>query len=145
MSLSFIHIELFATYVFLIPIAVGVLCEIAKLIVESFRRGRFAFEYFLHSGGFPSSHSSFVTSLLIVVWYKMGVESVEFAIASVFAILVWYDAMSSRREIGLQAEVLNRLQHWKHFQTRVGHSIIEVLGGIIFGAIVTWVGILVSV
>ena len=69
----------------------------------------------------------------------------EFAIAATFAAVIWYDAMSSRREIGLQAEALNKLQRRKHFQTRIGHSLAEVCGGIVFGALVTWVGILVSV
>ena len=73
------------------------------------------------------------------------VESVEFAIAAIFAAVVWYDAVHVRREVGLQAEALNRLQHWRHFTTRVGHSLFQVLGGIVFGALVTWLGIVVSV
>ena len=46
--------------------------------------------------------------------------------------------------LGLQAEALNRLQHWKHFKTQVGHSLLEVVGGVVFGAVVTWVGIWLS-
>jgi len=137
--------SLLSQYLFLIPLVVMILCEVAKVGVESVRAKEFAFDHFFHSGGFPSSHSAFVASLLIVVWRKMGLESVEFAISAVFAVIIWYDAMSSRREIGLQAEVLNRLQRRKHFQTRVGHSFVEVIGGIVFGSIVTWVGIWLSV
>ena len=131
---------LLARYLFLIPLVVLALSECAKLAFESFKRGEFAFDHFFHAGGFPSSHSAFVTSLLIVVGRKTGIESVEFAISVVFASLVWYDAFHSRREIGIQAEVLNRLQHWKHLTTQLGHSFKEVLGGIVFGAAVTWVG-----
>jgi len=137
-------LSLLAIYIFLIPIVVGVLCEFAKLTVASSRKGHIDYDAFFHSGGFPSSHAAFVTSLLIIVWYKTGLGSVEFAIAAVFAAIIFYDAMNSRREIGLQAEMLNRLQHWKRFQTRIGHSFIEVLGGIAFGAIVTQVGIWLS-
>lgn len=138
------HIQLLSTYLFLIPIVVLFLCECTKLIVSSIRKGHIDFNSFLHAGGFPSTHSAFVTSLLIVVWRKAGVDSVEFAIAMVFAALVWYDSMSSRREIGELAAGMNRLQHWQHFQTRVGHSAIEVIGGVAFGALVTWVGIWVG-
>jgi len=145
MSLSEFHFSLLSRYIFLIPIVVGILCEFTKLAIESWKIKEIAFDHFFHSGGFPSSHSSFVTSLLIVVWYKLGLESVEFAIAATFAAIIWYDAMSSRREIGLQAEALNKLQRRKHFQTRVGHSLTEVCGGIVFGAFVTWLGIMVSV
>jgi acid phosphatase family membrane protein YuiD len=134
-------LELFATYLFLIPLVVGVLCECVKLLVETLRRGALAIDHFLQPGGFPSTHSAFVTSLLIIVWRRAGVESLEFAITSVFAALVWYDAMSSRRAIGEQAEVLNRLQHWRHLATPLGHSFLEVVGGIVFGAVVTMIGI----
>src|SRR3989338_6619356 len=135
------HIELPSRYLFLIPVVVLVLCEITKLSVASVRQGRFAYEAFFHAGGFPSSHSAFVTSLLIVVGRMSGIESVEFAIAVVFASIVWYDAFHARRELGLQAEILNRLQKWKHFTTQLGHSFKEVVGGIAFGALVTMIGI----
>jgi acid phosphatase family membrane protein YuiD len=49
--------------------------------------------------------------------------------------------MSSRRAIGEQAKVLNRLQHWSHFSERLGHTFKEVVGGIIFGGLITWMGI----
>lgn len=137
-------LQLLAEYIFLIPLVVGVLCECAKLAVASFRKGHIDYDAFFHSGGFPSSHAAFVTSLLIIVARKAGLDSVEFAIAAVFATVVLYDAMNARREIGLQAEILNRLQKWKRFQTRIGHSFIEVLGGIIFGAVVTQIGIWLS-
>lgn len=99
---------------------------------------------FLKTGGMPSTHSAFVTSLLIIVERKTGAQSVEFAIAFVFAAVVWYDAVSLRREVGLQAEMLNRLQQWKHFSSRIGHSLKEVIAGIIFGAVVTMIGVALS-
>ena len=139
-SLMSLH-SLLSTYLFLIPVVVLVLCEVVKLTVESVKRGSFAYDHFFHAGGFPSSHSAFVTSLLIIVGRKMGVESVEFAISVVFASVVWYDAFHARRELGLQAEMLNRLQSFQHFTTQLGHTFVEVLGGIVFGAVVTWVGI----
>ena len=135
------HVALLSTYLFLIPLVVLFLCEVMKTVVASFRKKRFAYEAFFRAGGFPSSHSAFVTSLLIVVGRKMGVESVEFAISVVFAAIVWYDAFHARRELGLQAEILNRLQKWKHFTTQLGHSFKEVVGGIAFGALVTMIGI----
>ena len=135
--------SLLHSYVFLIPLIVMVLTEIMKGIVEGMRTGRWH-EGIFHAGGMPSSHSAFVTSLLIIIWYKLGPESTEFAIAFVFSCIVWYDAMSVRRTVGQQAEVLNRLQHWQHFSERVGHSFRQVIVGIAFGAIVTVVGIRLS-
>lgn len=136
--------DLLSTYIFLIPLVVGLLTEAVKIMTEGFERGAWH-EGLFRPGGMPSSHSALVTSLLIIVGYRVGLDSVEFAIAFVFASIVWYDAMSSRRAIGKQGEILNRLQHWEHFSERLGHSFKEVVGGIIFGAAVTICGILISV
>ena len=130
-------------YPFLIPLVVGLLCEATKIVYEGLKSGNWH-EGIFRAGGMPSTHSAFVTSLLIVVWQKLGAESTEFAIAVVFACIVCYDAMHSRREIGEQAKVLNRLQQWNHFAERVGHSGKEVIGGIVFGGLVTFVGIWLS-
>ena len=131
------------TYPFLIPLFVLVLSELAKILVEGVRTGNWH-ERLFHAGGMPSSHSAFVTSLMIIVGRKLGVESVEFAIAVCFACIVWYDAMGVRRELGLQAQLLNRLQTWQKLSVRLGHSFKEVCGGIVFGAAVTAVGIWLS-
>jgi len=135
--------SLIAQYLFLIPLVVLVLCEITKLTVEWVRKGSWHPKLF-HPGGMPSSHSALVTSLLIVVGKKLGVSSVEFAISFVFASIVWYDAMSARRALSQQAEILNRLQHWKRLRVELGHSFSEVLAGIVFGAAVTLLGIFLS-
>lgn len=135
--------EILRQYLFLIPVVVMFLSELAKMGVEYLRTGHWHAGLF-RTGGMPSTHSAFVTSLLIIVERKTGVHSVEFAIAFVFAAVVWFDAVSLRREVGLQAEMLNRLQQWRHFTVHVGHSIKEVLVGIVFGTAVTYVGIWLS-
>lgn len=123
---------------FLLPLTVALLSELAKILVHGIRTGNWD-EQLFQSGGMPSTHSALVTSLLILVGHTVGVESIDFAIAFTFASIVWYDAFHSRRAIGEQAEILNRLQRWKRLTVRLGHSFKEVVGGIIFGSIVTWV------
>ncbi|MBI3332360.1 divergent PAP2 family protein [Candidatus Peregrinibacteria bacterium] len=135
--------EYLRAYLFLIPLFVLVLSELVKIAVEGIRTGNWH-ERLFRSGGMPSSHSAFVTSLLMIVEHKRGIESVEFAIAFCFAAIVWYDAMGVRREVGRQAELLNRLQKWQKLSVNLGHSFLEVLGGIVFGAAVTLVGIWLS-
>ncbi|MFA6038667.1 MAG: divergent PAP2 family protein [Candidatus Peribacteraceae bacterium] len=135
--------NLLHTYLFLIPLVVLILAEITKMLVEQVKTGSGHLRLF-HPGGMPSSHSAFVTSLLIIVGKKLGVESVEFAIAFVFASITWYDAFSSRHAIGEQAKILNRLQHWQHLTERLGHTLKEVVGGILFGALVTAMGVWIA-
>jgi len=130
-------------YLFLIPLVVLFLSEIAKVVVEYVKTGDWD-EGIFRSGGMPSSHSAFVTSLLIIVAQKLGMESVEFAMAFVFASVVWYDAMSVRRAVGHQAEILNKLQRKEKLKIRLGHTFLEVIAGIAFGAVVTQIGVSLS-
>lgn len=130
-------------YLFLIPLVVLFLSEVAKILVEYVKTGDWD-EGIFKTGGMPSSHSAFVTSLIIIVYQKLGMQSVEFAMAFVFASVVWYDAMSVRKAVGLQAEILNKLQRKQMLKTRLGHSFVEVLAGIAFGAVVTQIGVWVS-
>lgn len=125
------------THLFLIPLGVALLSEVVKVVVHGIRTGNFEDKLF-QAGGMPSTHSAMVTSLLVIVGQKLGTESVEFAIAFVFSAIIWFDACNSRREIGVQAQILNTLQHVKHLTERIGHSVKEVIGGILFGGIVTW-------
>ncbi|MDD3896307.1 MAG: divergent PAP2 family protein [Candidatus Peribacteraceae bacterium] len=136
-------------YLFLIPLIVLLLSEFTKVMIRTVKEGEDPLRghwvrWLFQPGGIPSTHSAFVTSLLIVVGRKMGTNSTEFAIAFVLACIVWYDALSVRYQVGKQAEVLNKLQHWKRFSERLGHSFTEVLVGIAFGAAVTMLGVVLS-
>lgn len=117
---------------FVIPLFVMFCSEITKHLLHRLVAGK----WFEH-GGMPSSHSAFVTSLLIVVWMIDGMQSTAFTISVVFAGIVWYDALFVRRAVGNQAKMLNSLQQIEKFPERIGHSFLEVVGGIVFGTIMT--------
>jgi uncharacterized protein len=61
------------------------------------------------TGGMPSSHSAAVTALTTGIALEQGVASPFFAISTVFAVIVMFDASGVRRHAGEQATVLNRL------------------------------------
>ena len=135
--------QLLRDFLFLIPLVVLVLSELLKLVTEGIRTGNWP-ERLFHPGGMPSTHSAFVTSLLIVVWGKLGPTSPEFAIAFVLACVMWYDAFGVRHKIDKQTEILTRLQHKRRFPEHLGHSFREVIAGIVFGAAITAFGIWLS-
>ena len=64
---------------------------------------------FFGSGGMPSSHTAFVVSLAIMVGVASGFDTPAFAIATVLAAIVKYDASGVRRETGVQGQVLNEI------------------------------------
>lgn len=122
-------------YPFAICVGIMLLAEVTKHLFEGTMRG-----VWFQFGGMPSSHSAFVSSLLIVVGTIDGIGSTTFAIATVFAGIVWYDAAFVRSQVGKQAKALNILRQLEEFSERVGHSVAEVFGGIIFGSLLTlWI------
>jgi len=98
-------------------------------------------------GGMPSSHTALVISLVISIAFQEGVHSSMFAIALALAAVVIYDALGVRRETGRQSEVLNQIITEmlvegkpiteKQLKELVGHTPLEVLGGLIVGITVT--------
>lgn len=102
------------------------------------------FTRIITSGGMPSSHSSFVTSLATVIGLDKGFNSIEFAIVFVFGAIVMYDASGVRRAVGKQASILNKIledfqnkKHIEHKQLKelIGHTPKEVIAGAILGII----------
>lgn len=98
---------------------------------------------FFGSGGMPSSHSAFVVALTIMIGSVEGFDTSIFALSAVLAAIVMYDATGVRKETGNQAEVLNEILR-KVFvdgepiadddlKELVGHTKVEVLGGVIVG------------
>lgn len=98
-------------------------------------------------GGMPSSHTALVISLVISIGTLEGVQSSMFAMALALAAVVIYDALGVRRETGRQSEVLNQIITEmlvegkpiteKQLKELVGHTPLEVLGGLIVGITVT--------
>ncbi len=124
--------EFLGQYPFAVCVIIMIAAEITKHLFEGITKNI----WFQH-GGMPSSHSAFVTSLMMVVGTYDGIASTTFAIATVFAGIVWYDAAFVRKQVGQQAKALNILQQLEDFSERVGHSTAEVAGGILFGLFLT--------
>jgi len=64
------------------------------------------------AGGMPSSHSSGVCTLIVIMarHQEAGVQSPMFAIALILGLIVMYDAAGVRRAAGLHAKVINMLR-----------------------------------
>lgn len=111
--------------------------------------GKFDFRRIIGSGGMPSSHSSFVVALALSVGFTSGFGSAEFAISTVLALVVMYDAAGVRRSAGQQAAILNKIvesisksdyaRTEKKLKELLGHTPIEVFGGAVLGAIIAFI------
>ena len=133
-------------YFLIVPFIALVTTQFIKFTIESMQEKKFKWSRLLNgSGGMPSSHSAFCSSITIAVFLKEGITSPLFAVAVVFSLIVCYDAMGLRKESGNQAIVLNQIidemfhnkkKALAHLKEELGHNPVEVLVGVLYGSLV---------
>lgn len=127
----------------LVPIITLLVCQTLKFVIESIVNKKIIWgRLFNGTGGMPSSHTSFSTSLTMMLGLNLGFDSPIFAVALVFTFIVSYDAMGLRMESGKQAEAINRIfdeifkdGSMEKLKEKLGHKPQEVLAGMILGII----------
>jgi len=128
-------------------IAWGV-AQILKVPLEYLRTRRWNWAMLLASGGMPSSHTALMVSATHAVGLYQGFDTPLFALAVAITMIVIYDAAGVRRQAGMHAERINVLfdellrgHIWNEEELRevIGHTPLEVVGGVIWGVFVTTV------
>lgn len=128
----------------IVPFITLLLCQTIKFTFESITSKKIIWNrLFNGTGGMPSSHTSFSTSLTMMLGLNIGFDSPLFAIALVFTFIVSYDAMGLRMESGKQAEAINKIvdetfskkdkKKYKKLKEKLGHKPLEVFVGLLFG------------
>lgn len=137
--------EIFLNKSFLAAFSAWFITQCLKVLISAIKEKRFDFKWFVSTGGFPSTHSAIVSALATSIGLNFGFGSGLFAIAMVLAGIVIFDARIIRKAAGKQAEVLNKilkdLNKKEGFKTKrlrelLGHTSIEVFGGIVFGILI---------
>lgn len=134
-------------YIFLIPIAVGLTAQIIKTLI-GILQGTYRWSLLPSYGGIPSAHTAFVISLTTTIALINGIYSAAFAIAFFLSIIIVDDALRLRVFLGNHGKALNILRQsiykdnhlearFPHLETRIGHSFIEVIAGVIVGIVLT--------
>jgi acid phosphatase family membrane protein YuiD len=130
---------------------VGIIIQLTKVVIDSVVQKHFSLEEVFSSGGFPSFHSGIASSVTMIALLHDGIYSTTFAIAVTFSLLFAYDAMNLRFQTGKHAKYLNDLRkdlqenlmmkekRKTKLKERLGHTPMEVLGGIVFGTTLTFV------
>ncbi|MGI6758374.1 MAG: divergent PAP2 family protein [Bacilli bacterium] len=107
-----------------------------KFLIGTIKAGKAEYRLIYSNGSMPSSHSSILSTLIVMVGHFEGIDSIIWGITLVFSLLIIGDAMGIRTQSGKQAKVLNQLVGEKRLREQVGHKPTEVIGGIILGIIV---------
>jgi uncharacterized protein len=141
--------RLLANDVLIVCVISWALAQLSKLLINLLREKRLQLRYLATAGGMPSSHSALVVALAVRTGIDYGVDSGLFAIATVVAGVVLYDAAGVRRAVSRQARVLNQIIdevfETQRFSERrllelLGHTPFEVFVGLLLGTItaVSW-------
>jgi acid phosphatase family membrane protein YuiD len=128
--------------VFLLPIVVGLLAQVAKFTLFTWKHGWQPGYLFTH-GHMPSAHTALAVSLLVSVGHFDGLHAPTFAVSIVLAFIIVDDALRIRMILGDQGRYLNMLVNqlrgeideskFPHLKERVGHRTSEVVAGALFG------------
>ncbi len=130
--------------------------QVLKTILHMILTGKFNGERLWGAGGMPSAHSAMVCALTVSAARFEGISSPVFALAVMFAFVTMYDAMGVRREAGVHARLLNKYLNQLETQNAdldgdgipdrqveeidlkefIGHTPLEVLGGVLLGILV---------
>jgi len=123
------------------------ICQLIKFTYESIRDKKLNFaRLFNGTGGMPSSHTSFSSSLTMLLGYNLGFDNPVFAVSLVFTFITAYDAMGLRFESGKQAEAINQINEelgktkkkgFKFLKEQLGHKPLEVLVGLLLGIVMS--------
>ena len=144
-------------FVLIAAITSNFTAQLTKFVIDRVVTKKWHVETLFTTGGMPSSHTAFVVSALISVGLTAGITSINFAIMFMLTAIVVHDALGIRRHAGKQAKVLNAIvedfieltdilqkgnvlesdTYNKKLKEFLGHEPIEVLGGIVFGTILT--------
>lgn len=136
----------FFNSIFVTSIIAWAVAQLLKVMLVLLHDKKLDFSRLVGSGGMPSSHSSFVTSLATGIGITDGFASSTFAISFVLALVVMYDAAGIRRAAGQQAKLLNRIvDEWqsddaetrnKRLKELLGHTPAEVFAGAVLGIVI---------
>ena len=120
----------------LTPFLAWLVAGISKFIINSVKAKQLAFGL-IGYGGLPSNHSAIVSSTVVLISFKEGIEHPAFGVALTLAFIVTLDANSLRRAIGKHAVAINKLStnlpDYPQLRERMGHTKLEIAAGIVVG------------
>lgn len=113
-----------------------------KFLFNSLRSKGLAFNE-IGYGSFPSNHMGIITSAVSFAYFKLDEFNVAVTIGVAIAFIVALDAMTLRRKVGELNKHINQINRdkpdFKPLRERMGHTPVEIFGGIIVGTTVGFI------
>lgn len=142
--------DFFTNFVLMSAVCAWFAAQFLKVVVTLIKDKQFKPKVLLFSlGGMPSSHSATVCALFTAAGIYFGLDSFEFAVSAVLAMVVMTDAMGVRWQTGEQSKVINRIvkklfggnheEAETALKELVGHTPFQVFMGAIVGIVTPFV------
>ena len=138
-------LTVFQNRVLVAGLAAWALAQIIKIPLDFLRTRRWNWALLFTTGGMPSSHSALMTASTHAIGLYFGFANPLFALAVAITMIVVYDAANVRRQAGIHAQRINIIFdellrghpiNEKDLREVLGHTPLEVVGGILFGLVV---------
>ena len=141
---------IFQNRVLEVMLTAWLLAQIIKIPLDFLYTRRWNWALLLSVGGMPSSHSALLTSATMATGLYYGFDNPLFALGVAITMVVTYDAAGVRRQAGIHAQRINMLFEevlrghpvdQKELREVLGHTPLEVTGGVLFGifvAVIMW-------
>ncbi|MCX5695400.1 MAG: divergent PAP2 family protein [Candidatus Omnitrophica bacterium] len=140
-----IFLQLSQNKIFITTLSAWLIAQALKVFIGVVQKKRLDFRLFVGTGGMPSAHVAGAACLATAIGLEYGFQSVNFALAASFAIVVMFDAQGVRRATGKQARILNKITddiYWQgkihdgRLRELIGHTPLEVIGGFFVGVLI---------
>jgi acid phosphatase family membrane protein YuiD len=121
------------------------LAQIIKIPLDFLRTRRWNWALLFTTGGMPSSHSSLMTAITLSIGLYYGFDTPTFALGVAITMIVTYDAAGVRQQAGIHAQRINIIFeelmrghpiNERDLRVVLGHTPLEVVGGILLGLVV---------
>lgn len=91
------------------------------------------------NGGFPSNHTTIMTTIVMLIGFEEGFNTPLFGLGVAITYIVIIDATGLRRYVGYHARDLNKVLGQSTHRESMGHTKIEILGGLILGTLIAYI------
>ncbi|MBW2963316.1 divergent PAP2 family protein [Candidatus Woesearchaeota archaeon] len=133
--------ELIGNKILLAVLIAGLGVQLIKILIYFAENKKLAWKDIVVTGGMPSSHSAFVTSLVTIIYLVEGITT-SLVISLVLAAIVIRDAFGVRRSVGEEGLMLSKiaknLKLHKKLHYAMGHTPAQVLVGGVLGVVIAY-------
>ena len=138
-------LALFQNKVLIAGLIAWAMAQLVKIPLDYLRTRRWNWALLFTTGGMPSSHSALVTATTLAIGLYYGFDNPIFALGVAFTMIVTYDAAGVRQQAGIHAQRINIIFeelmrghpiNENDLREVLGHTPLEVTGGILLGLVV---------